>query len=350
MDINQAKDIVIKAGKELVARGLIARTWGNVSQRLDEKTMLITPSGRDYLSLTPAVIVPVDIATLEYSGEVKPSSEKAVHASCYRIKNAQFVIHTHQLYASVVSACGIDSFETDKKFNLLGGRVIAAGYGLPGTKKLNENIEIALAQTNGHAVIMKHHGALCFGSSFEETFEAAKQLEDACKVYIEEKFKQVSGEKYADPTAMAKFALALNGILVEQLETRGIELNSNKRENAVINTELEVVALSYLKKPLRPMVDDFAQIVGTKMKDGGDSVDRRTRILKHAGAVFVKGVGAICAGPTQDDAKAVSMILEKNCMAYIGASLHGKVKPINRFESRLMRTVYKMKYSKQINK
>ena len=53
MDILQAKEIVIAAGKKLVETGLIARTWGNVSCRIDQNYFAITPSGRDYLSLTP---------------------------------------------------------------------------------------------------------------------------------------------------------------------------------------------------------------------------------------------------------------------------------------------------------
>ena len=64
-------------------------------------------SGRDYLSLTEAEIVKMDIASLEYEGTVKPSSEKAIHAGCYSKSDVNFVIHTHQLYASIVSGCEI---------------------------------------------------------------------------------------------------------------------------------------------------------------------------------------------------------------------------------------------------
>ena len=262
MDIKAGKDIVILAGKELVKRGLIARTWGNVSQRLNQKTMLITPSGRDYLSLRQEDIVAVDIETLEYTGDVKPSSEKAVHASCYKLKNAGFVIHTHQTYASVISACEIDGFDCDlENYPLLGGRVEVASYGLPGTKKLNAGVEAALKKTKGQAVVMKHHGALCFGSNYEETFEAATQLEAASKAYIEETYKMVSGESQADAMAIAKYVVALNGNIVAEAKT-GSTLPETKEANIVINASDDVVALSHMKKPLRPMVDDFAQIRG----------------------------------------------------------------------------------------
>ncbi len=48
MDIMQAKETVIRAGKELIAAGLIARTWGNISCRISETQFVITPSGRAF--------------------------------------------------------------------------------------------------------------------------------------------------------------------------------------------------------------------------------------------------------------------------------------------------------------
>ena len=44
MDIMEAKQLVIKAGIEVVEYGLIARTWGNISCRVDDKKFVITPS------------------------------------------------------------------------------------------------------------------------------------------------------------------------------------------------------------------------------------------------------------------------------------------------------------------
>ena len=56
MDIITAKQKVIEAGKLLVEEGLIQRTWGNVSCRVSDTQFVITPSGMDYLSLSPEKI------------------------------------------------------------------------------------------------------------------------------------------------------------------------------------------------------------------------------------------------------------------------------------------------------
>ena len=104
MDLMQAKLDVIRAGKLLCERGLIQRTWGNVSCRIDENTFVITPSGRDYQSLTPDDIVLVKIEDLSYEGDVKPSSEKGVHAACYKLRsNVNFVIGHFSLLEFYIS-------------------------------------------------------------------------------------------------------------------------------------------------------------------------------------------------------------------------------------------------------
>ena len=98
MDINKAKEIVVMAGKKLVESGLIARTWGNVSCRVSDTQFVITPSGRAYETLTPEEIVLVNISDLSYEGDIKPSSEKGIHAEAYKHRHdVNFVIHTHQI-------------------------------------------------------------------------------------------------------------------------------------------------------------------------------------------------------------------------------------------------------------
>ncbi|MEL7657975.1 MAG: class II aldolase/adducin family protein, partial [Bacillota bacterium] len=104
MERIEAKNLVIKAGLELMNSGLIARTWGNVSCRIDETTFAITPSGREYQTLTPDDIVEVKIEDLSHTGNIKPSSEKGIHAAVYQIHpEMNFVIHTHQENASAMS-------------------------------------------------------------------------------------------------------------------------------------------------------------------------------------------------------------------------------------------------------
>ncbi len=188
MDIDIIKQQVCDAGKQLLKEGLVARTWGNVSIRVNDHQMVITPSGRKYDELTPDDMVLVDILTLTYEGRIKPSSELKLHCQVYKTRpNIHAVIHTHQMYASIVAAAQKDVVVLDETHQkILGGKIIeAAPYALPNTKKITVETANAIGQTN--AALMSNHGVVCIGASLEDAFEVARTLEKACELFIESK-------------------------------------------------------------------------------------------------------------------------------------------------------------------
>ncbi len=389
MTIQEAKETVVLAGKMLVKSGLIARTWGNVSCRISSSHFVITPSGRDYLSLTPEEIVEVAISDCSYSSSIKPSSEKGVHAEVYKLHpEISFVIHTHQKQASAVSAMMLDTISVSKDFPSLSGQVICAAYGLPGTKKLRRGVAEALARSKGKAVIMKNHGAFCFGQNYEETFKVAHELESACERFIRNMYAELSKKPDTDFEQIGCFALSkLTGkavtttnrgpvlSCVSKRTEKGFRLHINgesqdysfehlpdypeaeihheiykehKNIHYIIHTDApSITAVSCAGIKVRPLLDDFAQIAGISVGNVEMNSKRISAALKNVSAVMLKNNGALCCGSTKGDAEAVSMVVEKNCIALISAALLGKVKPINGFECRLMRFVYLKKYSKQ---
>lgn len=394
MDEREAKEKVVAAGKRLTESGLIARTWGNVSCRISSSHFVITPSGRDYLSLTPDDIVTVAIEDTSYTGDIKPSSEKGVHAEIYRHSpDVGFIIHTHQENASVISALGVDSISTKSNWLFLEDKIICAAYGLPGTKKLRKGVADALNQTKGNAIIMRNHGAVCFGKYAEDAFRTASDLETACIRFIEEKYMQIQGVKTFDPDKMREFALSrierrkpdlqvdydrpycssertadgfvlrskgsdpvfvsfgrLNDTLPGEAKIHNEIYTTNRDINCILHSDApDVLAISRANITLYPMVDDFAQIVGTKVKTVFAGAAQIADSLNHASAVLIGNNGALCCGANENDASAVKMILEKNCRARICAALFGDVKPLSRFDCMLMRFVYLKKYAKQIN-
>ena len=188
MDIEAVKKQVCDAGKLLLKEGLVARTWGNVSIKVSDTQMVITPSGRDYNELTPGEMVLVDIYTLKYEGNLKPSSELKLHCQVYKTRpHINSVIHTHQMYASIVAAAQKDVEVIDPRHQqILGAKVIkAAPYALPNSKKITVETAAAIEQSN--AALMSNHGVVCIGISLENTFEVARTLEKACELFIETK-------------------------------------------------------------------------------------------------------------------------------------------------------------------
>ena len=188
MDLQELKTKVCDAGKMLLKEGLVARTWGNVSIKVNDTQMVITPSGRKYDELTPNEMVLVDIYTLKYEGNLKPSSELKLHCQIYKTKpEIGAVIHTHQMFGSIVAAAQIDVQVLDENHqNILGGKVIkAAPYALPNTKKIT--MATAKAIENSNAALMSNHGVVCIGKDLEHVFDVARTLEKACELFIESK-------------------------------------------------------------------------------------------------------------------------------------------------------------------
>jgi len=172
----------------LLKENLIARTWGNISIRIDENYMLITPSGMKYEDLCAEDIVKVNYHSSEYEGSVLPSSEMELHCEIYRTrKDAGAVIHTHQMNASTVAAARRTIPPIlDDMAQILGPDVRVAEYALPSTKKIVKYTVKALKGRN--AALMANHGAVCIGPDLDEAFYACQILEKACKAFIESEF------------------------------------------------------------------------------------------------------------------------------------------------------------------
>ncbi len=126
---------------------------------------------------------------------------------------------------------------------------------------------------------------------------------------------------------------------------------ARKDLNAIIHSYTRsTLTASKAGKTLKPLLDDFAQIVGTstKVAAGHDPklAGKAVRAMKGRNAVLLKDSGAICASVNMDDAHAVAQVLEKNAKAVIETAFLGGGIKINCFEAALMRFVYKLKYSK----
>ncbi len=207
MELTEARELVIRAGKKLLETGLIARTWGNVSCRTGKDRFVITPSGLSYENLRAADIVSVDIEDLSYEGSVEPSSEKGLHAVVYKLRpDVGFIVHTHQFHASVVSPLNMDITVNDPQMaSLLGNRVVSIPYGLPGSSKLKNNVASKITRSSGKAFLMAAHGALCLGSGYDEVFRVADALEKVCEQFLINRYLVVSGKSEYDPWEPADF-------------------------------------------------------------------------------------------------------------------------------------------------
>ena len=330
-----AKKDVIVAGKELIKRNLIARTWGNISMRISDTQFVITPSGRSYDSLTQEDIVTVSIADLSYEGNILPSSEMGVHAKGYKYHpEVNFIIHTHQSNASALSVLG-----SDLNVNRL---IPCAKYGLPSSKELAENVgRVIKKNKNCYGILMKNHGVLCLGKSMEDAFDIAEDLEEEAEKIYEDLTRE---EVLRDLDPKRDIAILPD----EKAEKYLYRLRDMTCNAVLLSRSPYTKKMSDYGKKMYPYIDDLAMVAGTSVKcvKNMNSPSGIADCLNNRAAVFVRGRGAICIGVDADEAMAVATVLEKGCKAAYLAKKVGHIPPLPKRVASFERRNYVEKYSK----
>jgi L-fuculose-phosphate aldolase len=147
---------VLDAAKDMLRRGLVEGTAGNISARRSDGNIVITPSSVDYrdMRLDDLVLVDPEGAVLQAAEGRSPSSEMKLHLACYRaFDDIGSVIHSHPVWATMfaiahqsIPAC-IDEFAV-----YCGGDVRCAEYAASGTPDVGVNAVKAL-EGRGAALI-----------------------------------------------------------------------------------------------------------------------------------------------------------------------------------------------------
>ena len=342
---------IIDTGIELLEEKLVARTWGNISARIDADNYLITPSGLDYTSMREEDIVSVNINTGEYTGINRPSGEKGVHSAAYEVfDDVNFVVHTHQTYATAVSLAGFDSLEatagspagsesfetsagspagselfdiTEEEIEKLGG-IALAEYGLPGTKEITNACKSALL-TGAHTVLMIHHGVLVLGKDKEEAMKRVKLLESICERNVKRVIKD---------NTLNNYLKALNTCPEDNSSYRYCEVLTDKALIALSNSETEIFS----------QLDDVSQMIGTKIVTV-DSLDKALKLSDNA--VLIKGVGALIKAENKDDLEALKVLMNKMAIVKLYTKAKNVKAEISIEESDFMHYDYVTRYSKQ---
>lgn len=236
--VEEAKKLIIEAGIRLLNEGLIVRTWGNISARISDTQFAITPSGKGYEGLTPDDIVVVDIKKLTYEGDIKPSSECGVHADVYAKRpEVNFVVHTHQVYASAVSILGQDVELSEEEKAFLGDRIPCAEYGMSSSPKLRKQVKKCLKKSVGcSSMLLKNHGVLCMGTDFENAFDISSMMEQVCKYKYE---KLITGFAVKEEETISDEGDYISETSVNEESTEELSQSSQRAEDLSQSSEIE---------------------------------------------------------------------------------------------------------------
>lgn len=353
MELQEAKRAVLEGVRRLVASALVARTWGNISCRVDASHFVITPSGREYEQLTEDQLVLVRLDDLSWEGPIKPSSEKGIHAAVYRRRtDVGYVIHTHQEMASLASQLGCTIPVPHIHQPLLGTTITTARYALPGTKALRGQVERVL-DTQPHAsLLLARHGALCFGAGMEETYAIADALETVCAQAVFAQAPLLS--TFTDPPSVTVLAQKTEAGSTQcserDLQRLCTALLTGTRgyTHILLVRSGDITACMERISVLNAYLDDFAQIAGPNLRVMKNARSHKALLSAAKGrdALLIAGIGALAMGSSQADATAVATLLQKNCKAALLALSAPAVRPLPLLDTLLMRLVYRHTYSK----
>ena len=194
------RQVIKDSGVNLLKENLVQGTWGNTSARLDDDHMLVTPTGLDYIALTPEDMPVVQISdpSIWEKGK-KPTSERKIHAAIMADrKEVNACIHSHPIFCSIFASCRKElPVMNEEMQKLVGGNVKVGNYGLPGTKTLkNGTVE---AMKGRKACFMANHGVFCVGKDMDEAFAVLRCVEKNCYEYIKQETLKATGAKeYSD--------------------------------------------------------------------------------------------------------------------------------------------------------
>jgi L-fuculose-phosphate aldolase len=158
---------------------------GNISYRLDDSTIMITPSGKPKFLLEAEEIAIIDIDGKVIEG--RPSSEMSMHLEVYRMRaDAKAVIHAHPPTAVAYSIAHPDAGEVPgKSFSEL---IIAVGklpivpFQMPGSSEMGTALHPYIKDSK--VMLLARHGALSFGEDLIEAYNGMERLEHSCEILL----------------------------------------------------------------------------------------------------------------------------------------------------------------------
>jgi L-ribulose-5-phosphate 4-epimerase len=163
---------------------LIQLAGGNVSMRLENGDLLVTPSGSYYETMKDEDVLLMDSEGNIKEGTLRPSVDTIALLYIYKhMPEVNAIIHTHQTYATAVGLIS-DKLPavTTTLSNVTFGEVNVAPYSSPAS--INMGIETVENIDGKRAIILKHHGVVTVGENLKEAMYAAIYMEDTAKGYL----------------------------------------------------------------------------------------------------------------------------------------------------------------------
>ncbi|MBK7320747.1 class II aldolase/adducin family protein [Candidatus Villigracilis affinis] len=195
---------IIECGRIAYERHLVTSNDGNISARMENGNILITPSGisKGRLSADDMLVVDLDGNIISSRPDRKPSSETPMHLEVYKQrKDVRAVLHAHPIFATTLTVSGLE-FPVDvlPEVLLTLGNVPVTAYATPSS---HEDAAVIRPFVKDHnALLLCQHGSLTYGKNLDEALIHLERIEHVSEIYW--RAKMLGEVKRVPPEAQAK--------------------------------------------------------------------------------------------------------------------------------------------------
>jgi L-fuculose-phosphate aldolase len=175
---------IVEVGRRMYARGYTASNDGNISVRLDDHRLLVTPRSVCKGFMTPDLMCITDLDGTKLQGDRDPSSELLMHLEVYRQRpDARAVCHAHPPIATGFAVAGIplDRAVLAEVLTTLGSVPIAE-YATPSTSELPAAVRKYVKAHDG--MLLANHGALTLGTDVYSAYYKLETIEHFAKISL----------------------------------------------------------------------------------------------------------------------------------------------------------------------
>jgi L-fuculose-phosphate aldolase len=180
----QLRADIVEIGRRLYARGYTASNDGNISVRLDEARLLMTPRSVCKGFMDPGMMCITDLDGRKLAGQRDPSSEMQMHLEVYRQRpDVRAVVHAHPPIATGFAVAGIplDRAVLAEVVTTLGSVPIAE-YATPSTRELPDAVRKYVKAHDG--MLLANHGALTLGADLYSAYYKMETIEHFAKISL----------------------------------------------------------------------------------------------------------------------------------------------------------------------
>lgn len=173
---------ICEIGKLCYSRNYIVGADGNLSARLADGTILITPAGAMKGFLEPQHVAHIDMRGEVVDGGPGASSERGIHIACYEERpEIKAVVHAHPPHAVAMTIAGIDMqapFIPEIVVTI--GGIPTADFGTPGTPELAASIRNIVRCSD--TLVMTHHGSVTLGTNLLDAYKKLDMVEHTARI------------------------------------------------------------------------------------------------------------------------------------------------------------------------